>query len=149
MAGPLKLIRDGLIAPGRAATWAACLLPLLAIAQNDVPQPADTALVLPPSVGDGPGAPRLAEPEPDRAATMEEVVVIGESEWRLPDLGSEWRQRQDDLRPGTDRIEVSFLPLYDPENADPTVDLFQRNSELHRVGFIELFRLRFGGDSRD
>jgi len=79
---------------------------------------------------------------------IEEVVVINESEWRLPDLGSAWRRDQEN-QPNTDRMTVSYLPLYDPENDDPVPDIFERNSALHRMGMIEVIRIRFGGRPRD
>jgi anti-sigma factor ChrR (cupin superfamily) len=91
---------------------------------------------------------RIAAPDPARPMLMEEVIVFDESEWRLPDLGSEWRQAQAD-ETGNDRIELSFLPLYDPENDDPATDLFERNSELHRLRMIEVIRFRFGGRPQD
>jgi hypothetical protein len=127
------------------AIAAGLLVAAIAVAQDSEPV-TDTTLIRPPRIEVGPGTPRLAEPEPERA--MEEVIVVSESEWRLPDLGSEWRREQAEER-SQDRIEVSFLPLYDPENADPNVDLFPRNREMRRVGFIEIFRVRFGRRSRD
>ena len=94
-------------------------------------------------------AARLAAPDPERAVPIEEVIVISEIEWRLPDLGSEWRRAQEEADQGNDRIELAFFPLYDPENADPNVDLFERNSGLHQQEMIEVIRFRFGGRSRD
>ncbi len=94
-------------------------------------------------------AARLAAPDPERAVPIEEVIVISEIEWRLPDLGSEWRRAQEEADQGDDRIELAFFPLYDPENADPNVDLFERNSGLHQQEMIEVIRFRFGGRSRD
>lgn len=101
-----------------------------------------------PGDAGGPGEARLAPPAENRQPVLEEVIVVNESEWRLPDLGSAWRQAQEDaVQHG--RIEASFLPLYDPEHADPNVDLFPRDREMDRVGFIEIFRVRFGRRSRD
>jgi len=104
-------------------------------------------LTLPPRLEPGPGEARLEPPDPEKAPALEEIVVIGGSQWRLPDLGSSWRaEHEEEADHG--RINVSFLPLYDPENADPNVDLFPRDREMRRVGFIEVFKIRFGGRSR-
>lgn len=107
----------------------------------------ENELVLPPRLEPGPGEARLEPPDPEKAPALEEIVVIGGSEWRLPDLGSSWRAEHEDEE-DHGRIDVSFLPLYDPENADPNVDLFPRDREMRRVGFIEVFKIRFGGRSR-
>lgn len=92
---------------------------------------------------------RLADQPEDREQPLEVVILVGEPEWRLPDLGSDWRRTQEEEERGTDRIELSFVPLYDPENRDPIPDIFERNSELHRLQMIEIIRVRFGGRSRD
>jgi len=109
----------------------------------------DEDLTLPPRLDGEPFAARLAPQPKERDAALEEVVVVGENEWRLPDLGSSWRLRQADAKE-LSRIETSFLPLYDPE-AEPEErnDFLSMSSELHRVGFINLFQIRFGGRSRD
>lgn len=131
-----------------------------AAGQTGTAEPADEAADSPltsdPDAGSGegpeggaagrPGEARLAEPE--RTLPMEEVIVVNESEWRLPDLGSAWREAHADA-PETGRISVAWVPLYDPADADPVPDLFQRNSELYRVGMIELVRVRFGGRPKD
>ena len=75
---------------------------------------------------------------------MEEVLVVRENPWRLPDLGSDWRATREDI-PKTGRITARFLPLYDPEAEQPIRNLFPVNRELERTGFIEVFRVRFGG----
>lgn len=122
-----------------ACLLAACLV--LTVAPASAQQ---DDLTLPPSADvDRPGAARLEPPREDRTRELEEVIVVGAPEWRLPDLGSAWRQREAEAA-DTGRIEMRFLPLYDPENEDPTVDMFPRRLETQRIGFIELFRLRFG-----
>jgi hypothetical protein len=102
----------------------------------------DDDLTLPPRLDEGPGASRLALPE--RPTVLEEVIVVNESEWRLPDLGSTWRQREEAADGNDGRIAVSLFPLYDPERLRPDEDLFPRSREMKRVGFIELFRIEFG-----
>jgi hypothetical protein len=92
-------------------------------------------------------APQLAAPRPEASADLDEVLVVGTA-LRLPDLGSSLRaQREAERDEG--RIDVTFLPLYDPEAAREGFDdpLF-RNREMERVGFIDLFRIRFGKRSK-
>jgi hypothetical protein len=101
----------------------------------------------PPAISDTGLAPALAAPRPDASDDLDEVLVVGTA-LRLPDLGSSLRtQREAEREAG--RISATFLPLYDPEAAHAGFDdaLF-RNRELERVGFIELFRLRFGKRSK-
>lgn len=106
---------------------------------------------------DDPAQPRFREPERPGAArfeparradndTMEEVIVRAEEdEWRLPDLGSEWRlEREEREKAEQGRLQADFLPYYDPELAPRNPDLFQLNKEEERVGKIELFRFKFG-----
>ena len=100
-------------------------------------------LVRPPRIDETPGAVRLAAPAPRRRPPLEEVIVTSESEWRLPDLGSEWRMREAD-EPTNGRMAVAFLPLYDPERPQADFDPLRINRELQQVGFLELFRVSFG-----
>jgi hypothetical protein len=166
------VLAAGFAAPALAQNDPALILPPSAEVEGN--QPTDPSSVRPPRSDSAPaatspgesgadgGAPdaatdgddrtavaaRLADSEAERPVPMEEVIVVNESEWRLPDLGSEWRRAQaDGLEQG--RIELAFLPLYDPENSDPTADLFERNSELHRLDMIEVIRFRFGGRPQD
>lgn len=101
----------------------------------------------PQSIADTGLAPALAAPRDDGSDDLDEVLVVG-TPMRLPDLGSTLRaQREAEEDQG--RIAVTFLPLYDPEAERGGIDdpLF-RNREMERVGFIELFRIRFGHRSR-
>jgi hypothetical protein len=111
------------------------------LATNLAAQDAD--LTLPPRLDDAPGEARLAERPLQREDALEEVLVVGESQWRLPDLGSTWRANED-ARKTDGRIQASLLPLYDPGVEQPDFDPMRMNRELQRVGFIELFRVRFG-----
>lgn len=116
---------------------AAMLLACDARAQNE-------DLVLPPRLDDEPYSARLAQQPEDRRSSLEEVIVVGENEWRLPDLGDTWRKRQEDKQEPA-RIQANFLPMYDPEDSrQRRDDLFMINNELRRVGFVELFKIRFG-----
>ena len=117
-----------------------------ASAQSQAPLPPrvfDTPPPEPPNILDAePGEASLAELPEDRAAELEEIVVIGEERWRLPDLGATWRLQNEPI-PET-RLAVRYLPLYDPELADRMPDLFLLNKQEERAGYIELFRIRFG-----
>jgi hypothetical protein len=102
-----------------------------------------------PSLGGGqrpPNAARLAPLPGERGDEPEEIIVIGQG-WRLPDLGSEWRERQKEAaREG--RFNATLLPLYDPGKPPLHSDIFS-SPEQRRHGYIELFRLRFGRRSTD
>jgi hypothetical protein len=114
------------------------------------PTPVIEPVVLPtPTLGLGvrpPNAARLAPLPEERADTPDEIIVIGQG-WRLPDLGSEWRQRQKEAEKDVGRFSATVLPLYDP--AEPPVhgEVFS-SPEQRRHGYIELFRLRFGRRQR-
>lgn len=94
-----------------------------------------------------PSAARLAPLPEERADDLEEIVIVGQG-WRLPDLGSEWRERQAEIaRSG--RFSATALPLYDPGRPAAHDAGFLASREQRRHGYIELFRLRFGRRSRD
>jgi hypothetical protein len=85
----------------------------------------------------------LAPLPEERQSSPDEIVVIGRG-WRLPDLGSEWRARQQAAE-DQQRFRSTLLPLYDPdrppmEGRDPLLQA----PEERRQGYIELFRLQFG-----
>ena len=93
-----------------------------------------------------PNAARLAPLPEERNDEPEEIVVIGRG-WRVPDLGSEWRARQEEAAKSA-RFSAMALPLYDPARPSQH-DTFFVSGEQRRHGYIELFRLRFGRRSRD
>jgi hypothetical protein len=105
----------------------------------------DSDLTLPPRIDEGARSTALAAPPAGRSDPLDEIIVVGGSEWRLPDLGSEWRARAA-AEQKAQRIDISFLPLYDPERDPIDYDPFRINREIQRVGFIELFRVEFGGE---
>jgi len=89
-----------------------------------------------------PSATRLAPLPDERTGAIEEIVIVGQG-WRLPDLGSEWRARQQEAaRSG--RFSATLLPLYDPGRPSLRSETLDANPEQRRHGYIELFRLRFG-----
>ena len=91
-----------------------------------------------------PNAARLASPAEGHSEPIEEIVVLG-GNWRLPDLGSRWRAKQQAAEEeAKGRAHVTFLPLYDPERPSPTINSLYVAPELARMGYIDLFRVRFG-----
>jgi hypothetical protein len=114
-------------------------------------QPEELRVSLPP-VGAArrpPNAARLAPLPENRVGHdgPEEIIVIGQG-WRLPDLGSEWRARQNETT-NEGRFSATALPLYDPNEPPLHSDVFTTSPEQRRHGYIELFRLRFGRRSSD
>jgi hypothetical protein len=91
-----------------------------------------------------PNAARLAPlPEERRnPREIEEIIVLG-GDWRLPDLGSRWRARQEAAEEAG-VPHLTLLPLYDPERPTTYNNTFLLNREFERIGYIDLFRLRFG-----
>ena len=111
-------------------------------------------LLPPPATAPGslvrpPNAARLAPLPEQRGADsgIEEIVVLG-GNWRLPDLGSAWRARQQAAELG-DGPHVTFLPLYDPDRPPTYEQPFILNREMTRIGYIDLFRVRFGRRGSD
>jgi len=100
-----------------------------------IPPPGISIVMRPPT------AARLAPLPEDRDSGPEEIIVIGRG-WRLPDLGSEWRARQEEAA-RSDRLNATILPLYDPDKPVARDTTFL-SPEQRRHGNIELFRLRFG-----
>jgi hypothetical protein len=91
-----------------------------------------------------PNAARLAPLPEDRKAPngVEEIIVLG-GNWRLPDLGSRWRARQEAAE-DAGVPHLTLLPLYDPEHPTTFNNTFLLNREFERIGYIDLFRVRFG-----
>ena len=96
-----------------------------------------------PNAGRPPNAATLAPlPEDRKNDKPEEIIVLGG--WRLPDLGSGWRETQA-AKDASGRFHTTFLPLYDPANPPyVTDDGVPLVGEVPRPGSIELFRMRFG-----
>lgn len=91
-----------------------------------------------------PNAARLAPLPEDRKGPngVEEIIVLG-GNWRLPDLGSRWRARQE-AADDAGVPHLTLLPLYDPEHPTTFNNTFLLNREFERIGYIDLFRVRFG-----
>jgi hypothetical protein len=154
----------------RVARWCAVIVcalapigPASAQRRDDVPlpprldrepaaatgQPAAEPAVVPEIVGAAvaaasrpPNAANLAPLPDERANAPDEIIVIGKG-WRLPDLGSAWRAKQQE-KEDTGRFSATFLPLYDPDNPPERIESPLLAPEARRVGYIDLFRLRFG-----
>lgn len=99
----------------------------------------------PPPIAGSPRPPNAATLAPlpeERADKPDEIIVIGEG-WRLPDLGSEWRRKQEEAE-DSGRFHVTFMPLYDPSRPPQRSEMLLPPAEWQRHGYIELFRMRFG-----
>ncbi len=115
-----------------------------------VAQPrAQEDLTLPPRISAEAAseAPPTDTPTNSDSSPMEEIVVISDQNpWRLPDLGSAWRAREAAEQRDTGRISVDLAPLWDPDAEElPTHNPFAVTDGIRRVGFLEIFRVRFGG----
>ena len=126
-------------ARARSVFLLATMFAATALAQEDAPPP-------PRILDDPPGQASLAELPENRLEVLEEIVVVAREQWRLPDLGANWRARFE--RPPESRLAMHYLPLYDPEMADRWPDLFQLSKQEERTGYIELFRIRFGAEAQ-
>jgi hypothetical protein len=93
------------------------------------------------------GVPFEPAPRADEEV-IEEIIVYGRrDEWRLPDMGDTLRREREELEKAkVGEVDFEFLPLYDPEQAAREPDLFRMDDPLQRVGKVELFRFRFGGE---
>jgi hypothetical protein len=127
-------------------TWIAAVT--CASAQENAPDP-DPDLIQPPTIeGEpAPGAPRLEPADEDREDMLEAVVKGGQTDFRLPDLGTSFREEEQE--DPNDRIDMKFLYLYDPDNQDPAEAIFPTIEDLRRVGFLHIFEMRFGHRSRE
>ena len=125
-----------------------------AAAQDDAaqtPQPADSEqardLTLPPRIDNEsprePGAASLAPAPEEREDMLEAVVTGGQRDFNLPDLGTSFRDDEEQRDPNQ-RIQVQFLNLYDPENRDPAEEAFPSLEEKLGVGMLRVFRVGFG-----
>ena len=128
-----------------------CLLSIAflssAFAQEEAPEPEVTPerdLTQPPQIQSSPGDVILEPPAEDREDVLEAVVTGGQTDFRLPDLGTSFRNDDDDKREPGQRIEVTFLNLYDPENQDPAEEAFPSLEERLGVGMLRIFRVGIG-----
>ena len=112
-------------------------------------EPAEPDLTLPPTIDvNAEPSPTHLEPAPEeREDTLEVIVTGGRTEFRLPDLGTSFREEAE-ARDSDERIEVTFLNLFDPENQDPAEEIFpsleDQIQERFGVGFLRIFKIDFG-----
>jgi hypothetical protein len=96
---------------------------------------------LPPRIDEAkPGEVTLARLPEKNHQGIEEIIVVAEDRFQLPDLGSSWHPPQ--KAPG--RFQTTVLPLYDPQSPERWPDLFAYTPENQRITYVELFRVRFG-----
>jgi len=105
-------------------------------------------LTLPPVIQAMPGDVRLEAPPEDRDDVLEAVVTGGQTDWRLPDLGTSLREEEEERDPNQ-RIVVRFAPLFDPEKEDPTIETAPVVDVLRDVGFIRIFEINIGRGADD
>ena len=115
-----------------------------ALAQDDAaPAPAED-LTLPPVIAEAPGDVRLGPAPEDREGEGIDVLVTGgETDWRLPDLGTSLREEEEEREPDQ-RMEFKMLPYYDPEKQVETLEPVPVVDVLRDVGFLRIFEIDFG-----
>ena len=119
-----------------------------ALAQDDSPAAATTEdLTLPPVIQEAPGDVRL-EPVPgDREPEGIDVEVTGgQTDWRLPDLGTTLREEEE--RELDERMEFVLAPYYDPEKQVEMLEPVPVVDVMRDVGFLRIFEVGFGRRSR-
>ncbi|HEX5418683.1 MAG TPA: hypothetical protein VFY39_01655 [Gammaproteobacteria bacterium] len=100
--------------------------------------------------GSAPFQARLAPPTPGRDDDLDEIIVVGRNDGsHLPDLGGKLRAERE-AQLGQGRIEFTLLPLYEGTSLteERNVSLFG-NRPMQRVGYINVFRFRFGARSKE
>jgi hypothetical protein len=136
-----------------AIAWLMSLAIVMPAAAQDEPA-AEQDLTLPPTIADdSQPLPAQLEPAPEEREDMLEAVVTGgQTDFRLPDLGTSLREEQETRDPNQ-RIDVTFLNLFDPENQDPAEEIFpsleDQIEERFGVGTLRIFELRFGRDPEE
>lgn len=110
----------------------------------DIDSSAQEDLTAPPRIVDETTPP--SPPPPSRSTEeLEEIIVISnQNPWRLPDLGSAWRDPLAE-QANNGRIDADLLPIWNPAAEEiPTRDSYEPGENFRRAGFIEIFRVRFG-----
>jgi hypothetical protein len=119
----------------------------LALAQEDAPATAAEDLTLPPVITEAPGDVRLEPAPEDREGEGIEVLVTGgETDWRLPDLGTSLREEEE--RPLDQRMEFVLAPYYDPEKQVEMLEPVPVVDVMRDLGFLRIFEVGFGRRSR-
>ena len=118
-----------------------------ALAQDDArPEPAED-LTLPPTITEAPGDVRLEPAPEDREGEGIDVLVTGgETDWRLPDLGTTLRREEE--RELDQRMEFVLAPYYDPEKQVEMLEPVPVVDVMRDLGFLRIFEVGFGRRSR-
>jgi len=129
------------------------ILTLVLVASIEVAaqdEPPATDLTRPPQVSDepAPGDARLEPPPEEREDMLEAVVTGGQTDFRLPDLGTSLRDDEEKRDPNQ-RFDATFLNLYDPDNIDPAEEAFPSLEEKLGLGVLRIFEVRFRGRERE
>ena len=118
-----------------------------ALAQNDAPAPQPEDLTLPPVIAEAPGDVRLEPPPEHREGEGIDVLVTGgETDWRLPDLGTTLREEEE--RELDQRMEFVLAPYYDPEKQVEMLEPVPVVDVMRDLGFLRIFEVDFGRRSR-
>lgn len=114
---------------------------------QEAPAPApDEDLTLPPVIEGKPGDVHLEPAPEDRGDGLDVEVTGGQTDWRLPDLGTTLRREEE---PELDqRMEFRLAPLYDPEKQVEMLEPVPVVDVLRDVGFLRIFEVGFGRRSR-
>jgi hypothetical protein len=99
-------------------------------------------LTLPPVIEETPGDVRF-EPPSEHDESLEVVVEAGQTDWRLPDLGTSLRDEEEE-RELDQRMEFEALPYYDPEKQVEMLEPTPIVDVLRDVGFLKIFNIEFG-----
>lgn len=103
----------------------------------------DEALLTPPVIESRPGETHLEPPPEEREDMLEAVVTGSQNPWRLPDFGTSFFD-EEQPREADERIELGFVPLYDPDEPAMSDSLLTTYQGLSDVRFIRLIEFRFG-----
>jgi len=117
------------------------------LAQDDAaPAPAED-LTLPPTIEQSPGDVRF-EPAPrdDGEEGIDVEVTGGQTDWRLPDLGTTLREEEE--RELDQRMEFVLAPYYDPEKQVEMLEPVPVVDVMRDLGFLRIFEVGFGRRSR-
>jgi hypothetical protein len=118
-----------------------------ALAQDEAPPAQPEDLTLPPVITEAPGDVRLEPPPEDREGEGIDVLVTGgETDWRLPDLGTTLREEEE--RPLDQRMEFVLAPYYDPEKQVEMLEPVPVVDVMRDLGFLRIFEVGFGRRSR-
>jgi hypothetical protein len=118
-----------------------------AVAQDEArPAPAED-LTLPPVIAESPGDARLEPVPEDREPEGIDVTVTGgQTDWRLPDLGTSLREEEP--RELDQRMEFVLAPYYDPEKQVEMLEPVPVVDVMRDLGFLRIFEVGFGQRSR-